>query len=83
MQERILITIHLLHLQAGADQDMDMQSSRTANMHTVAHWDCRTMLRKSNDVVAQQTLALELVGHKRMLRSQCLESKLYINNPKK
>ena len=38
------------------------------------------MSSKSNDVVAQQRLALELVGHKRMLRSQCLESKLYINN---
>ena len=60
---------------------MDMQSSRTPNMHTVAHWDCRTMPRKSNGVVAQQRLALELVGHKRMLRSQCLESKLYMNNP--
>ena len=49
-------------------------------MHTVAHWDCRTMPRKSNDMVAQQRLALELVDHKRMLRSQCLESELYNNN---
>ena len=38
------------------------------------------MPRKSNDVIAQQRLALELVGHKRMLRGQCLESTLYINN---
>ena len=38
------------------------------------------MPRISNDVVAQQILALELVGHKRMLRGQRLESKLYISN---
>ena len=72
MHERIHITIHLLHLQAGADQDIDMGNSRTPNMHALAHWDCRTMSRKSKDV-------LELVGHNRMLRGQCLESELYIN----
>ena len=31
-------------------------------------------------MVAQQRLALELLGHKTMLRGQCLETKLYINN---
>ena len=73
VHERIHITIHLLHLQAGADQDMDMGNSGTPNMHALAHWDCRTMSRKWKDV-------LELVGHNRMLRNQCLESELYMND---
>ena len=71
LQELIHITIHLLHLQAGSDQEMDMGNSRTPNEHAIVHWDCPEMSRKSKDV-------LELVSRNRMLRSQCLESELYI-----
>ena len=71
LQELIPISIKLLHLQAGSDQRMHVGNSRPPNEHDIVHWDCPEMSRKSKDV-------LELLGHKRMLRSQCLESELYI-----
>ena len=72
LRKLIHITIHLLHLQWGSDQEMNMGNSRTPNEHAVAHWDCPEMSRKSKDV-------LEQVRHNRMLRTHCLESELDIN----
>ena len=68
----IHITIHLLHLQWGLDQEMNVGNSRTPNEHAVVHLACQEMTRKSKD-------QLELVRHNRMLRSHCLESELDMN----
>ena len=68
----IHITIHLLHLQWGLDQEMNVGNSRTPNEHAVVHLACQEMSRKSKD-------QLELVRHNRMLRSHCLESELDMN----
>ena len=71
LRKLIHITIHLLHLQWGLDQEMNVGNSRTPNEHAVVHWDCPCpeISRKSKDVP-------ELVRHNRMLRSHCLESEL-------
>ena len=52
---------------------MDMGNSRTPNEQAIVHRDCPEMFQKSKDV-------LELGGHNRMLRSQCLESELHIKH---
>ena len=69
----IHITIHLLHLQEGSDQEMNVGNSRTPDEHAVVHRDCPEMSRKSKD-------ELELVRHNRTLRSHCLESELDMNS---
>ena len=69
----IHITIHLLHLQWGLDQEMNVGNSRTPNEHAVVHRACPEMSRKSKD-------ELELVRHNRTLRSHCLESELDMNS---